>query len=242
MRPVLRPLLNLAIVAGILIAASPLIESGYAHWSQHQLSEAWDAQAAPAQAGRPTGPVPPLASPGIPHATAPALPSLPVAVGGTPRARLADPDGPDSGQAAPAPKAPPWPLTKLTIPDLNLETFVVQGIDGPSLRRGPGHDPDSAMPGSGNCVIVGHRNVYGSYFYNLDQLMTGAPIVLQSRKGTYTYQVSSLFAVADADLDVLDPPAPGAPPELTLITCTLPHTDNRLILRATLEPQATPSP
>ena len=238
MRPVLRPLLNLAIVVGLLMAASPFLESGYAHWSQHQMSNAWDAQAAMVPAQHAPGANTLAGAPSASNPPTLALPPVPVAARSA--ARLADPDGPDTGNGSPAYKAPPWPLTKLKIPDLNLETFVVQGVDGPSLRRGPGHDPDSAMPGTGNCVIVGHRNVYGSYFYNLDQLMTGAPIVLQSRKGTFTYLVSSLFAVPDADMSVLDPPAPGAPAELTLITCTLPHTDNRVILRATLQPPPTP--
>ena len=52
-----------------------------------------------------------------------------------------------------------WPLTKLSSPDLNIETYVVQGWSDASLRRGPGHYERSALPGAGNCVIAGHRKV-----------------------------------------------------------------------------------
>ena len=81
------------------------------------------------------------------------------------------------GRKTAAKPAQKWPLTKISIPDIDLETYAVQGWDEAALRRGPGHDPASAMPGTGNCVLAGHRNIYGSYFYNVDQIMAGAPIV-----------------------------------------------------------------
>jgi LPXTG-site transpeptidase (sortase) family protein len=98
---------------------------------------------------------------------------------------------------------PRWPLTKLTIADIGLETFVVQGMDDAALRRGPGHDVNSSLPGEGNCVIAGHRNVYGSFFYRLDELLPGAPIVLQSSNGKFTYIVEAVFVTPDTNLTIL---------------------------------------
>ena len=138
-----------------------------------------------------------------------------------------------------APKKPRrWPLTKLSIPDIGLETFVVQGMDAASLRRGPGHDPNSALPGEGNCVISGHRNVYGSFFYRLDELMAGALITLETPHEKFAYRVQSVYPTPETNLTILQPPPASAPPVLTLVTCTLPHTSNRVVVTAWLETDA----
>ncbi|RYG62317.1 class D sortase, partial [bacterium] len=150
-----------------------------------------------------------------------------------------DPNAPAAGLPVPRKKPAPWALTKFSIPDIELETFVVQGVDSAALRRGPGHDPNSSLPGQGNCVIAGHRNVYGSFFYRLDELIPGKPIILENKNGKWTYIVNSVFTTGDTDLSVLAPPPNPKEPVLTLITCTLPHSSSRIILRADLqtEPQ-----
>ena len=128
-----------------------------------------------------------------------------------------------------------WPLTKLSIPDIDLETYAVQGWDEDSLRRGPGHDPQSAPPGEGNCVLAGHRNIYGSYFYQVDRLMPGSPIILENRQGRFVYITARVFTTTDGDYSIRQQPAPGTSPLLTLITCTMPHTSNRIIVQAVLQ-------
>ncbi|BCM91080.1 hypothetical protein IAD21_02944 [Abditibacteriota bacterium] len=128
----------------------------------------------------------------------------------------------------------PWPLTKITIPDIDLDAYVVQGWDDVSLRRGPGHYERSAAPGEGNCVIAGHRNVYGSPFGNLDRLLPGASIILENKNGTFTYLVDSITTTSASDWSVTRPPAPGSAPVLTLLTCTLPHTPSRVIVKSYL--------
>jgi len=137
--------------------------------------------------------------------------------------------------AAPqAPKITPWPLTKITISDINLDAYVVQGWDDVSLRRGPGHYERSAQPGEGNCVIAGHRNVYGSPFGDLDRLYPGSTITLTNRNGTFTYVVDSISTTSASDWSATFPPAPGQRPVLTLLTCTLPHTPSRVVVKAFL--------
>src|SRR5437899_3212739 len=57
------------------------------------------------------------------------------------------------------PSAPVVPFARLKIERLGLDVMVVEGIDGVSLRRGPGHLPDTCRAGdSGNCVIAAHRD------------------------------------------------------------------------------------
>ena len=136
---------------------------------------------------------------------------------------------------AAAPKIEKWPLTKLSIPELDVDTYVVQGWDDASLRRGPGHFEKSALPGAGNCVIAAHRNVYGSYFANVDQLLPGANIVLSNRDGQWVYAVDSISITSASDFSMLQPPPGDQKPVLTLVTCTLPHTPNRVIVRAILK-------
>ena len=138
------------------------------------------------------------------------------------------------GQKSDAKTPQKWPLTKLSIADIDLQTYAVQGWDEASLRRGPGHDPNSAMPGEGNCVLAGHRNIYGSYFYSVDQIMPGAPIVLQNRNGKFTYTTGRVFTTTDTDYSIMAQTKPGETPILTLITCTMPHTSNRIVVQALL--------
>ena len=132
------------------------------------------------------------------------------------------------------PKKQDWPLTKLSIPAIDLETYALQGWDDATLRRGPGHGPNTGMPGQGNCVLAGHRNIYGSYFYKVDQLLPGTPIILESRKGKWVYTTARVYTTTDTDSTIYNAPAPGQAPILTLITCTMPHTSNRIIVEATL--------
>jgi LPXTG-site transpeptidase (sortase) family protein len=203
----LRPLLNVVIVAGLVLAAWPLGQTVYGNWSQRSLQNEFEQQKA-------VQPKPKTNATTAPKVTVKAENS--------------------SKKAKTKPKVEKWPLTKLSIPSIELETYVVQGWDDAALRRGPGHYPLSNLPGKGNCVIAGHRNVYGSPFYRLDELLPGAEITLESRLGTYTYTVLQTFPTPDTNTLVLSPELGREKPLLTLITCTLPHTSNRVVLQAVL--------
>ncbi len=218
MRFPLRSLLNCAIGGGLLLAAWPLGQTAYGKWNQRSLAAQFAAGSATLDATNRAN----LTHPG------PRLHSA---------SRAGNKDSPApavSTARATAKQRASWPLTKLSIPDIGLETFVVQGMDAPALRRGPGHDVNSSPPGEGNCVIAGHRNVYGSFFYRLDELVSGAPITLENRDGTWNYELDNSFITPDTNLTVLQPPPAGTPPLLTLVTCTLPHTNNRIVLQARL--------
>ena len=52
-------------------------------------------------------------------------------------------------------------VAKLSIPRLDAQLYVVEGVDQADLRRGPGHMPGTALPGgNGNCVVAGHRDTH----------------------------------------------------------------------------------
>jgi sortase A len=199
MRDYRGPLLNGAIVAGLLLASWPLGQNAYARWSQRSLAATWAAAKAPASQPRPLSPAkqPRVARNSVARA--------------------------------------PWPPTRLVVPDIGLTAYVVQGVEESDLRRGPGHDPRSSLPGQGNCVLAGHRNIYGSSFYRVDELQPGAKLLLETPGHTFHYSLSRVFATPETDLTILQAPPAGAPPCLTLYTCTLPHTSDRIVLRAELD-------
>jgi sortase A len=82
------------------------------------------------------------------------------------------------------------PIGRIAIPKIGADFVVVQGTDSASLRKGPGHYPDTTFPGlPGTVAIAGHRTTYLAPFRNVDQLKHGDPIVLTMPYGRFTYAV-----------------------------------------------------
>ena len=67
----------------------------------------------------------------------------------------------------------------------------VQGTDESSLELGPGHYPETAMPGQGKTIaIAGHRTTYLAPFRHIDSMKTGDKITLKMPYGTFVYSVA----------------------------------------------------
>lgn len=221
MKRLLRALFSLLAVAGVVLALWPLGQNAYALWSQRALNAAWQHDSAPEttssnQQARKTRPAPRRNRPKLATASNQAGVTLPLA------------------STTASDTAAKWPATRLIIPSINLDVVVVQGWSDADLRQGPGHCPASVLPGAaGNCLLAGHRNVYGSYFYRLDELGPGAEIKLRTHHETYLYKALYTTTVSDMDTTLLQPT--GAAARLTLLTCTLPHTSNRIAVIAERE-------
>ena len=127
-----------------------------------------------------------------------------------------------------------WQPTRLIIPDIDVDAIVLRGVDDDALKKGPGHDRASALPGQkGNCVIAAHRNSYGWWFYNLGEVGNNTQIELRTPSKSYHYKVVSTQVLPDDATWVLRPPTdPKAAPRLTLYTCALPHGSNRIVVTA----------
>ncbi len=100
--------------------------------------------------------------------------------------------------------------------------FVVSGVDLTTLQSGPGHYPETALPGQdGNFAVAGHRTTYGAPFFNLDQLRAGDEVHVTGRDGvTYVYVVRESRVVRPDELWVVEPdPLGTGRPTLTLTTC-----------------------
>jgi sortase A len=108
-------------------------------------------------------------------------------------------------------------LGYITIPKLGLDMIFVEGNGLDDLRKGPGHYPETALPGQpGNVAIAGHRTTYLHPFWSLNELAKGDRIILRTRRGTFTYRVDWLRAVEPNDWSVV---AATDVPSVTLTTC-----------------------
>jgi sortase A len=78
----------------------------------------------------------------------------------------------------------------IQIPRIGVSYDIVQGDDDLSLQKGPGHYPDTALPGLGRTVgIAGHRTTYLAPFRHIDALRPGDPIIVQMPYARFTYVV-----------------------------------------------------
>jgi sortase A len=153
---------------------------------------------------------------------------------------------PSSGGAVPATVASPDQgegFAVLHVPALDDYDpwVVVEGVSVPDLKNGPGHMPDTALPGElGNVVLSGHRTTYGAPFSRFDELAAGDAVVLETADGWFTYTVRGAQIVAPTAVEVTFP-APGntgAEPSQRLLTLTTCHpkfsAEQRLVVRAEL--------
>lgn len=134
-------------------------------------------------------------------------------------------------------------VARIQIPKIGLDDIVVSGVGVDDLRKGPGHYPQTPLPGQeGNAAIAGHRTTYDHPFGDIDQLASGDEIMVQTLQGTFTYRVYSQLVVDPSDVAVLAPD-PGRPATLTLTTCNPKYSAaQRLVVKAALDPQTKPFP
>jgi sortase A len=97
-------------------------------------------------------------------------------------------------------------IARIEIPAIGVSEYVVEGTDTGDLRKGPGHYPETPLPGDpGTTAIAGHRTTYGAPFRNIDDLRRGQRIVVDMPDGRFVYRVERSTIVDDQDLSVLEP-------------------------------------
>ncbi len=135
-------------------------------------------------------------------------------------------------------------IAVIRIPRLGRDynKVVVEGVSHEDLKKGPGHYPGTAQPGTvGNMVISGHRTTYGAPFNRVDELAAGDAIVLETRDTWFTYRVTSEQIVSPSAVEVTYavPGQRDALPTkrlLTLTTCNPKYSaTQRLIVHALLD-------
>jgi sortase A len=140
---------------------------------------------------------------------------------GKPSAADTDSLGSFQPRAVPRPAPPRKPpleegalVGRIEIPRLGISTIVLEGVGTRTLRRGVGHIPETAPPGTdGNVGLAAHRD---GFFRGLKDIRKNDIIRLRTLDGSYQYRVESTEIVAPEDTQVL---ADTGLPELTLVTC-----------------------
>jgi len=158
-----------------------------------------------------------------------------------PTATTTPPDDPTVTTATTAPPTPQGEaVALLRIPRLGVDKAVVAGVSVADLKKGPGHYPDSPLPGQpGNAAIAGHRTTYGAPFYRLDELGIGDEILVTTRQGEFRFEVDRTLVVKPNQVEVLDP-TPEA--RLTLTTCNPRFSaKERLVVSAVLASRPPPT-
>jgi sortase A len=81
-------------------------------------------------------------------------------------------------------------MGRIEIPAIGLDAVIVQGTDTAALRKGPGHYPQTELPGQGTTIgIAGHRTTYLAPFRDIDEIEQGDELVVDLPYGTFTYEV-----------------------------------------------------
>jgi sortase A len=153
---------------------------------------------------------------------------------------------PDATTTTESPLPPPptgSAVAIIDIPRIHVDAAVVQGVGVSDLQKGPGHYPDTPLPGqAGNAAIAGHRTTYGAPFYRLNELRPGDPIYVTTKDAARPWQYQVMFSdtVSPDDVSVLDPTKDN---RLTLTTCTPRFTaSQRLVVVARLIGAVDPRP
>jgi sortase A len=139
---------------------------------------------------------------------------------------------------------------RITIPKIGTDFVMVEGVDLSLLSEGPGHFPNTPVPGqAGNAALAGHRVTYKAPFNRIDELAPGDQIGIETVQGRFTYEVlpqeapgggtQGWYLVSPADLSILDDHGDN---RLTLMACH-PKYDlsQRIIVQARLVDNPAPS-
>jgi sortase A len=99
------------------------------------------------------------------------------------------------------------PIGRIVIGRIGLDMVLVNGTDHDTLKKGPGRDERSYMPGQNRLVyIAGHRTTYLAPFSHIDEIRRGDTIRLEMPYGTFVYRAATHRIVTATDMSVLRSP------------------------------------
>ena len=98
-------------------------------------------------------------------------------------------------------------IGRLRVPRMGVNMLLVNGTDHDTLKKGPGRDNRTFMPGENRLVyIAGHRTTYLAPFSHIDRLRSGDRVTIEVPYGTFIYAVTRHRIVKSTDLSVLRSP------------------------------------
>ncbi len=96
-------------------------------------------------------------------------------------------------------------MGRIVMPAIGVSEVFVQGTNAADLRPGPGHYPQTPLPGErGTVAIAGHRTTYGAPFREVDKLDRGDRIELRMPYGRFVYRVERTRVVEPTEVSVID--------------------------------------
>jgi sortase A len=97
------------------------------------------------------------------------------------------------------------PIGRMKIDRMNLNIVLFQGTDTATLQRGPGHYPQTPLPGQGGTIgIAGHRTTYLAPFRHINDLRKGDEVHVSMPYGNFTYTVLYHRVVLPTEVDIVD--------------------------------------
>jgi sortase A len=98
-------------------------------------------------------------------------------------------------------------IGRIHVPRMGINMVLVNGTDHDTLKKGPGRDERTFMPGENRLVyIAGHRTTYLAPFSHIDRLRSGDRITIEVPYGMFIYTVTHHRIVKSNDLSVLRSP------------------------------------
>jgi sortase A len=98
-------------------------------------------------------------------------------------------------------------IGRIRAPRMGVNMILVNGTDHETLKKGPGRDLRTFMPGENRLVyIAGHRTTYLAPFSHIDRLRPGDRITIEVPYATFIYSVTHHRIVKATDLSVLRSP------------------------------------
>ncbi len=96
------------------------------------------------------------------------------------------------------------PIGRIEIPSIGADYVVLEGTATADLQKGPGHYPETGLPGQGRTIgIAGHRTTYQAPFNRIDDIDEGDRITLEMPYGTFTYEVTKHRIVEPTQTEIV---------------------------------------
>lgn len=96
-------------------------------------------------------------------------------------------------------------IGRIGIDSIGIDFVLIEGTDTADLQKGPGHYPDTGLPGQGRTIgIAGHRTTYLAPFRRIDAIDVGDEVELDMPYGKFTYRVTKTDVVDPTDVGIVD--------------------------------------
>lgn len=119
-------------------------------------------------------------------------------------------------------------LGTLKIPSIGLTVKIYQGTGSSTLAKGAGHFTDTSI-WNGTVALAGHNRGVTNHFGKIHTLEAGDEIMLTTKLGTRTYQVTSVSKISETDRSAMTPTGEN---RIVLYTCVMNQSDYRWCVQA----------